>query len=188
MLDSLNSHTVKNQIIDAANEVVLENGAAHLTFDAVVKKTGLSKGGILYHFPNKKALLTAMMNRMIVTFNDSRERIHQNMTTAILPNTKTYILAAHTKDEQSYKSDIAVLAAAANDPELMQPLQENFRRNFHTARSESNDPTLATLLCLAMDGIWLLSALGLNFASKQQLEDAVALALDLAENGRTVIK
>ena len=185
MLDSRNSETIKDQIMDAANEVVLENGAAHLTFDAIVKKTGISKGGILYYFPNKKALLEAMVNRMIVRFNNNRERIGQNLTSTKIPSAKTYILASQKKDEQSYKGDIAVLAAAANDPELMKPLQENFRRNFNRARSDENDTALATLLYLAMDGIWLLSALGLNFASKKQLHEAVELALDLAENGRS---
>ena len=48
-------------IIDAAEVVVAEVGAAHMTLDAVAGKAGISKGGLLYHFPTKEALLEAMI-------------------------------------------------------------------------------------------------------------------------------
>ena len=47
------------------NELVLETGAGHLTLDAVAKCAGLSKGGLLYHFPSKDLLLEAMLTRFL---------------------------------------------------------------------------------------------------------------------------
>jgi AcrR family transcriptional regulator len=51
-------------ILDAAEAVVLESGARHMTLDAVAVKAGVSKGGLLYHFPTKDALLRAMLDRL----------------------------------------------------------------------------------------------------------------------------
>ena len=44
----------RQAILEAAERVVTEAGAAHLTLDAVAGKAGVSKGGLLYHFPSKK--------------------------------------------------------------------------------------------------------------------------------------
>ena len=53
----------RDRLLDAAERVVVESGATHLTLDAVAKSAGVSKGGLLYHFPSKEALLEGMLTR-----------------------------------------------------------------------------------------------------------------------------
>jgi AcrR family transcriptional regulator len=53
----------RERLLDAAERVVAESGAKHLTLDAVAKSAGVSKGGLLYHFPSKEALLQGMLVR-----------------------------------------------------------------------------------------------------------------------------
>src|SRR5215469_14026355 len=53
----------RDRLLDAAERVVAESGATHLTLDAVAKSAGVSKGGLLYHFPSKEALLEGMLSR-----------------------------------------------------------------------------------------------------------------------------
>lgn len=183
MLDSLSGQTVKNRILDAAGAIVAEKGAAHLTFDALVKKTGMSKGGILYHYHTKNALLEAMVNRMIDNFERHREQIKNTDTKSVLPDAKTYILAAHSKNAQDYNRDLGVLAAVANNPELLEPLREHYRKNTAQSRANKKLMGLNTLLFMAMDGFWLLSALGLNFTTKEQKEEMLKTAQKLAEDG-----
>lgn len=184
MLDSLSGHTVKNQILDAAGALVAEKGAAHLTFDALVKKTGLSKGGILYHYPNKSALLQAMVDRMIDSFEQHRVKIKGGDVTSVLPDARSYIMAAHGKSDKDYNRDLGVLAVAANSPELLEPLREHYKKNFAQARTRRELTGLSTLLFLAMDGFWLLSALGLNFTTPEQKDRMLKTALSLAESGK----
>ncbi len=40
-------------ILDAASRVVLDKGASALTLESVAEQAGISKGGLLYHFPTK---------------------------------------------------------------------------------------------------------------------------------------
>lgn len=56
----------RERILDAASELVRELGAARLTLDAVAERAKLSKGGLLYNFPNKDALLLAMLGRRAI--------------------------------------------------------------------------------------------------------------------------
>ncbi|MDT2241973.1 TetR/AcrR family transcriptional regulator [Paenibacillus larvae] len=54
----------RQHILDAACRIVKELGAVHLTLDAVAKEARVSKGGLLYHFPSKEALIQEMITHM----------------------------------------------------------------------------------------------------------------------------
>ncbi len=51
----------QQRLLDVAGELVTESGVMALTLDAVAKRAGVSKGGLLHHFPSKHALLMAMV-------------------------------------------------------------------------------------------------------------------------------
>jgi len=53
----------RDRILEAADQLVAAQGASNLTLDAVAQAAGLSKGGLLYHFPSKDALLMGMLDR-----------------------------------------------------------------------------------------------------------------------------
>ena len=54
----------RERILFGAEEVVLRDGVAHLTLEAAASEAGISKGGILYHFPTRAALVAAMVERL----------------------------------------------------------------------------------------------------------------------------
>ncbi len=57
--------SAKDDILDAAEAVVVDKGAVHLTLDAVTERAGISKGGLRYHFDSKEALLMALVERQV---------------------------------------------------------------------------------------------------------------------------
>src|SRR5580704_395934 len=59
----------KGRIVDAAEEVVLRDGVARLTLEAAAAEAGLSKGGVLYHFPTRDALVAGMVGKIIEEFD-----------------------------------------------------------------------------------------------------------------------
>src|SRR6185503_1133094 len=52
-------------VLDAADALVSEVGANHMSLDAVAARAGISKGGLLYLFPSKVALLQGMLERYV---------------------------------------------------------------------------------------------------------------------------
>ena len=60
-----NPTSTRDAILDAAQHIAAHKGAGHVTLDAVAKESGLSKGGVLYHFPNKDSLINSMLQRLI---------------------------------------------------------------------------------------------------------------------------
>ncbi len=59
---------VRAQVLAAAKQVLVEEGAGALTFDSVLARTDLSKGGIQYHFRTKQALLDGLFNHLMQEF------------------------------------------------------------------------------------------------------------------------
>src|SRR5205809_615370 len=49
------------KLLDAAEAVVVRQGIANLTLDAVAAEAGMSKGGLLHHFPTKDRLVEALV-------------------------------------------------------------------------------------------------------------------------------
>src|ERR1051325_6046950 len=61
---------VRDRLLDSAEAVLAEHGSQGLTLAAVAAEAGVSKGGLLYHYATKDALLTAMIERLIAAFDE----------------------------------------------------------------------------------------------------------------------
>jgi AcrR family transcriptional regulator len=57
------TNELQNTLLDAAEAVVVRQGIANLTLDAVAAEAGMSKGGLLHHFPTKNRLVEALVMR-----------------------------------------------------------------------------------------------------------------------------
>lgn len=60
----------QEQILDAAEAVVIERGVKEMTLEAVANRASLSKGGLLYHFPSKDAIVQGMVSRIAMIVED----------------------------------------------------------------------------------------------------------------------
>ncbi len=163
----------RHQILAAANQLVLAQGVAHLTLEAVAKKAGVSKGGLLYHFPNKEDLIKGLIEQLNGQFEGEVER-HLTLERARQPVTsgrsetpqkqpagswlRAFVRAtfAGNKLENDWLgSSAAILAAIATNPQLLEPLRKSFALYQQQAEQDGLDPALATIIRLAADGLWL---------------------------------
>jgi AcrR family transcriptional regulator len=154
----------KGRIIAAAEEVVLRDGVARLTLEATAAEAGLSKGGVLYHFPTRDALVLGMVGKIIDEFDHDFEA---EMATLEGPGrfTRAYIRAtmmpAIPAPDHQDRLGAALIAAAAAEPTLLAPLQRAADRWQARLVDDGLDPVTATVLRLASDGLWLCDLFGL---------------------------
>ena len=52
--------SARERILDTFESILNTDGERAATLDAVAAKAGVSKGGLLYHFPNREALITGL--------------------------------------------------------------------------------------------------------------------------------
>jgi AcrR family transcriptional regulator len=58
----------RQRLLEAALNITRAQGAAGLTLDAVAREAGISKGGLLHHFPNKEALIETLLEQLFTEF------------------------------------------------------------------------------------------------------------------------
>ena len=54
----------REAVLDAFESLLIEVGERAATLDAVARRAGVSKGGLLYHFPTKEAMIAVLLERL----------------------------------------------------------------------------------------------------------------------------
>ena len=150
-------------IIEAACQVVLAEGAEGLTLEAAARQAGVSKGGLLYHFPNKEALIMGMIEQLCLAFETALDRELAADTGPVAGRWLRAYVRASLSDEGVEQAQVsaALLAAVSSDPTLLGPLRASFARWQASAEAAGIDPALASIVRFAVDGIWFAELLSL---------------------------
>lgn len=163
--------TLRETILDAANALAIRAGVSAMTIEAVAVEAGISKGGVLYHFPSKEKLIAGLLVHFMEKV-EAEVAIHYAADphpTGRWLRSFLRVGSTHTGTEPpetfcGNEMDAffnAMLTAAIVQPDLMVGLR-GFAAEVQTRlRSDAADPLLATISLLAMDGLWLWGRLGL---------------------------
>ena len=154
--------SARDSILDAAEAIVRERGAAHVTLDAVAERAGLSKGGVLYHFQTKEALLTALVERMTQAFRDLYVEAHGRMGGDASRILEAYLEAVTTAEEKLGQTSCALIPALAANPELLEPIRQFYQHHYAQLPNTPVGYEQAAVVTLALDGMWLLEMLGVS--------------------------
>ncbi len=151
-------------LLDAAEALLLARGGAGLTLDAVAARAKVSKGGLLYHFASKDALLVAMVGRLVEgVAQEFREQLGDGPPE---PGRAIHAFIRTTGGDEEGQRRLnrlssALLAVAAEDPKLLKPVQGFYAEVFAAIRADGGDLGRAFLMLAAADGLWLAQLLGL---------------------------
>lgn len=148
----------KVKILHAAARVADQHGATHLTLERVAETAQLSKGGLLYHYPNKRALLEGMLAYLLAQTESRIERHRGGPAQQRQSVARAMILAESEQDQTERAMAQALLTAAAEDPQLLAPARERVQQWFCEVHRE--DPN-GLILVLATEGLRFLSMLNL---------------------------
>lgn len=172
--------STKERILQAANDVATRDGVIHLTLDAVASEAGLSKGGLLYHFPNKEALVAGLVARFADGLEQTLDDVRVSEGTGGGAFTRAFIRAAFDDTPAPEGLHAGLLAAMLLNPELLHGVREKYEQWHTKIQNDGLDPTVASLLRYAADGIWASELLGLAPPSDGLREKLHELMLNLA--------
>lgn len=173
----------KLKLLKAAAQVVQDKGASQLTLDAVAAKARVSKGGLLYHYPNKSALLTAMVAHVIESFEQAiaRQVGRRDSETAWL---EAYVAMSFDPEHSQLVESAGILAAVAGDPSLLEPLRKQYQLWQAAAEASGLDPTLAAIVRLAADGLWFTELFKVSPLTGKQRSQVLEALLNLIREQR----
>jgi AcrR family transcriptional regulator len=172
----------RERILDAAAELVAEIGAGRLTLDAVAERAKLSKGGLLYHFPSKQALLRGMIDRMIERALADKERLRKgfadtrNLDARV--SVAAYLEGACGRPDPVTKG---LIAALSEDPSLLASLRGIVAEHWRSVKQNAEDPAASIIAWLAIEGLRSLELHDLSpidDADQQRIAEALTRLLD----------
>jgi AcrR family transcriptional regulator len=152
----------KKRILDIANKVIAEKGLNCFTLDEVAKAAGISKGGLLYHYPSKDKLIKALIENYIDLF---QSRVSEREKTLSDASPCNWLVSFIYEQFNQCKLDIntmyGLLAAVASNQDLLHPIIEK-RKECLEKINECKDPIMAIIINFACDGIAFSNLLGLE--------------------------
>lgn len=172
----------REAMLDAAQAVVLEQGAARLTLDAVAQRAGASKGGVLYNFPSKEALLRALIERVVAHNAQAHRRAIETLPDTPTRALRAYVMNSVRAPDADDQVSGALLAALAADPALLAPVRAYFSARFAEIGRKLPLEHAATVF-LATEGLWLLELVGIAPFAPAQRARIVRRLLRLADEG-----
>lgn len=173
----------RERIMEAAAAVAHDVGPAHLSLDAVAERAGVSKGGLLYHFPTKQALIMAIVERHLAAIeaaagiSDADPVPDGNAVALGLMRAFCATPAAKPGGAQGF------LAALAETPSLLDPIREHNGRVVSCLR-RAEQPETALISFLVVEGMRSLSLFDSNPLSIEECErilDRLARVLERSD-------
>jgi AcrR family transcriptional regulator len=144
----------QENILKAAAEIINTGGVLSLTLEAVAKKAGVSKGGLLYHYPSKYSLMDKMARYLMQNFVKDVETAANSDPCEKGKWTRAYTALTFSQLESHIDMNTAFLAAVATNPRLLPPVVEAIETLQARIENDGLSPVTATIIRLAVDGVY----------------------------------
>lgn len=142
--------STREQILDAFELLLISEGDRGASLNAVAAKAGVSKGGLLYHFGSKEALIEGVLDRLMASLQKDIAEISKGPREGIEYFIK--VSAADSPDRQSERA-LQVLATVGNEQVMRRSLEmQNAWRDAFLAYGLS--PEVVTHIMLVSDGLY----------------------------------
>jgi AcrR family transcriptional regulator len=156
----------RTRILDAAEAMVRARGVSGLTLEAAAREAGVSKGGLLYHFASKEALLAAMLNRLAdfvaEDFVLAMERLPPGPGRAARAMLAWGLEVSEAEaNERCDRAAAVFLAAFHHDPALLDPIRAVVAGLRDAVAADGLPPGRGMAIMAAMDGLFMARIFGM---------------------------
>ena len=178
--------TARTRVLDAAEAIIRAQGVPALTLAEAARGAGISKGGLLYHFASKEALLVGLMQRLAHRITADYQAILADQPPG--PGRTLRACLAFTFDEPDILEDHAraaavMLAAFHHDPALLDPVRAFFARIRAEAVADGTPRGIASAVMTASDGLFMARLFALYEPAHGELAALRATLHALLEHG-----
>ncbi|QIG52336.1 TetR/AcrR family transcriptional regulator [Nordella sp. HKS 07] len=167
---------VRRQLLEQAARLSLQEGLANMSLQGIATAAGVTKGGLLHHFPSKQALVEAM-------FTDFLAMLDREIDEQIAADDQThgcfsraYVEAMFRQGDSGMNSPCAVLGIAMlTDPGLRDLWAKWLAVRLERHRQTDGAPELEVIR-YAADGVWLADFMEARPANRADLRNRLISA------------
>ncbi len=162
----------RERILDSFENALIEAGERAATVEAVAAAADVSKGGLLYHFPSKEALVEGLADRLRVLAQRDREA----MMSAPDGAARYYVRTSVFEDSALDRALVSMARLAQQGhPTAKESLAEIQERWLDALEVQLGDRTTARAVKLLGDGLYydaaFFASAGSGRTGRQDIED-----------------
>ena len=170
----------RDRILQAATEVIKQDGVSSLTLDKVAARAGVSKGGFLYHFGSKDALIIGLLNEVMGVLDEELNVLADGIEASQGAFALAYLDYVREPTQAATDTAVSILAAAAVDDDLLDSTRATFERWQDRLRQDDGlDEVEALLARIVGDGLWLIDLFGLAPPTAEERRKVLDLVSNL---------
>ena len=149
----------RESVLDAFEALLVEDGERAATLDATARRAGVSKGGLLYHFGSKDALVDGLIERLHVLSLEDIDQIKAAADGPVAAFMRTSIMTGTPLD----RTIVALSRLAQNGhPSATEALRDLRTLWEDAVRPQAKDETALQLIMLVSDGLYFNNALAIG--------------------------
>lgn len=146
---------VRRNLLDCAARIAVDRGLASVTIQAVSDAAGVTKGGLLHHFPNKQALIEAVFADLLERFGADIDELIANDAVDYGVFTRAYVNATlRASAAADGRLWAALFISMVTDPGLRDRWNQWLGARLEKHKATDSAPHLQ-IIRYAVDGVWL---------------------------------
>lgn len=172
--------TTRARLLEAAVDSLIELGVARTSTLEVQRRTGLSRGALLHHFPSYADLLAATVSELVSRNEQGARRMRNKFSAHADPLDRAVRTLAAIVSQPSYLAELELWAVARTDTSLRVVLRAQERRAradservttevFFPLRERSGYDAVVALSLELLRGLALSGVLRTSSARREQL-------------------
>lgn len=143
--------------LDAVMAVIKRDGVTAVTFDAIAEETGLTRGGLLYHFPSREHLMREAHKHIASQWEAEMQEIAGGSDA---PPKVRYAAYIRTCANTANRVQLLLMLESMDDPELGRPWRDVHDRWAPPVPDDDSKAAQDLFLArLAAEGLWIHEAI-----------------------------
>lgn len=179
------SNVTKQKLLDAATDIIMNQGVHQLTLDEVAKTAGVSKGGLLYHYPSKETLMTAMVERLQQEQNELYASLQQEGYGPVEAFVRLFDETKLHPERAAIQIDVEKMIAFLTLFEVDQEYANRWKHDldtFFVQFQQTADPVETMIIRYALEGMMMSEHFGVGVPPAELKQAIIARLIERAHN------
>ncbi|KAB0587453.1 TetR/AcrR family transcriptional regulator [Comamonas kerstersii] len=147
----------KTQLLEAAEQIIRTRGAAALSFDAIAKMAGVSKGGVQGAFGSKEALIHALFEYL----DGEHDALFKASVSRGASAVDAYVDAVLSVDSSISQRVASLSLAITQEPESRTYVKSWYAETFQGLSAETIEGRAEILKLCALEGAMMMKSMQL---------------------------
>jgi AcrR family transcriptional regulator len=152
----------REKLMRAMLDIVGDEGAAALTYDSLVARSGLTRGGVMYHFPSKESMLQGLVEHYMQQELGKVQARWESYGKTVDGLLRAELECAREADQNDQHVSVSLLPVILQSPAMMANIRHVVEGRYTQLDEATAGFEQAAIALLVIDAFEMSKAFGFN--------------------------